>query len=110
MKQETLRRVIGKRISLATLAIFLFVFGLWAQKPSAPPPENKVPPEAAAKTNPVKPSEESLAKGKKMYGLDCAMCHGKDGDGKGDMPPEGDRAKDDDIWNMVNYVKSMAKK
>ena len=145
MKQETLRRVIGKRISLATLAIFLFVFGLWAQKQSAPPPENKVPPEAAAKTNPVKPSEESLAKGKKMYGLDCAMCHGKDGDGKGDMasdiknvtdftnpsslkgktdgelfyvirngkgdmPPEGDRAKDDDIWNMVNYVKSMAKK
>lgn len=145
MKQETLRRVIGKRISLVTLAIFLFVFGLWAQKPSAPPPENKVPPEAAAKTNPVKPSEESLAKGKKMYGLDCAMCHGKDGDGKGDMasdiknvtdftnpsslkgktdgelfyvirngkgdmPPEGDRAKDDDIWNMVNYVKSMAKK
>jgi len=24
--------------------------------------------------------------------------------------PEGDRAKDDDIWNMVNYVRSLAKK
>jgi mono/diheme cytochrome c family protein len=31
--------------------------------------------------------------------------------GKGeDMPPEGDRAKDEDIWNMVNYVRSLAKK
>ena len=31
--------------------------------------------------------------------------------GKGDdMPPEGDRAKDEDIWNMVNYIRSFAKK
>jgi len=28
---------------------------------------------------------ESLAKGKKLYGFDCAMCHGESGDGKGDM-------------------------
>jgi hypothetical protein len=26
------------------------------------------------------------------------------------MPPEGDRAKDDDIWHLVNYVRSLAKK
>jgi mono/diheme cytochrome c family protein len=30
--------------------------------------------------------------------------------GKGEMPPEGDRAKDDDIWNLVNYIRSLAKK
>ena len=31
--------------------------------------------------------------------------------GKGeDMPPEGDRAKDDDIWHLVNYVRSLEKK
>jgi mono/diheme cytochrome c family protein len=30
--------------------------------------------------------------------------------GKGEMPPEGDRAKDDDVWNMVNYIRSFAKK
>ena len=31
--------------------------------------------------------------------------------GKGaDMPPEDNRAKDDDIWNMVNYIRSFAKK
>jgi hypothetical protein len=26
------------------------------------------------------------------------------------MPPEGDRAKPDDIWNMVALVRSFAKK
>jgi hypothetical protein len=31
--------------------------------------------------------------------------------GKGsDMPPEDNRAKNDDIWNMVNYIRSFAKK
>jgi len=130
--------------------MLLLAAALWAQKnqpPAAgPAKEYKIPPEYAAKANPVKPTAESLAKGKKLYGYDCAMCHGKDGDGKGDMaadmktipdftkpdtlkdrsdgelfyiirngkgedmPPEGDRAKDEDIWNMVNYVRSFARK
>jgi hypothetical protein len=30
--------------------------------------------------------------------------------GKGQMPPEGDRAKPDDLWNMVILVRSFAKK
>jgi mono/diheme cytochrome c family protein len=30
--------------------------------------------------------------------------------GKGEMPPEGDRAKKDDVWNMVYYIRSFAKK
>ena len=122
---------------------------LWAQdqKEQAPAKgqEYKIPPEDAAKVNPIKSSPESLNKGKKLYGIDCAMCHGENGDGKGDMaadlknvsdftkpdtlknrtdgelfyeirkgkgdmPPEGDRAKNDDIWNVVNYVRSLAKK
>ena len=82
LKTKTLRRVSGKRPLLVMVGILLFAFALWAQKPKdAPPAEYKVPPEAAAKANPVKPSEESLAKGKKLYGLDCAMCHGNSGDG-----------------------------
>jgi len=142
---------VSKKTPLVLLVLLFFVFALWAQKQNdqppakAPAPENKTPAEAAARVNPVKPTEESLAKGKKLYGIDCAMCHGKDGDGKGDMasdmknvtdftnpdamknrsdgalfyvirngkgemPPEGDRAKDDDIWNMVNYIRSLAKK
>lgn len=44
-----------------------------------------VPPDIAAQTNPVHPTAASLALARKMYGYDCAMCHGKDGDGKGDM-------------------------
>ena len=106
----------------------------------------KVPPEIAKQANPVKATLESIALGKKKYGVDCAMCHGKTGDGKGDlatdmnlkildyhdpaalkdktdgelfyiiqkgkgdMPAEGDRAKKDDIWNLVNYIRSLAKK
>ena len=146
MKAKTLRRVLNKRHFLGIVGILLFAFALLAQKAKdAPPAEYKIPPEAAAKANPVKPSEESRARGKRLYGIDCAMCHGNHGDGKGDMasdiknvtdftnpeslknrkdgelfyvirngkgdmPPEGDRARDDDIWNLVNYIRSLAKK
>src|SRR5260370_38203712 len=57
-------------------------------------PEFKIPPEDAAKVNPVKPTPESLAKGKKMYGYDRAMCHRKAGDGKGDMASDYKHAPD----------------
>jgi mono/diheme cytochrome c family protein len=108
--------------------------------------EYKIPPEASKLANPVKSTPASLAAGKKTYGFDCAMCHGKDGDGKGelavdmklklvdyrdpaslkdmtdgdlfyiikngkgDMTGEGDRSKPDEIWNLVNYVRSLAQK
>lgn len=144
-----------KRILFVLLALFFFIFMLWAQQDQprpqqdqpqaqAPAPEAKPFPEDA-KANPVKPTPESLAKGKKVYAIDCAMCHGDKGDGKGDMasdiknvtdftnpdamknhtdgelfrvirkgkgdmPPEGERVKNDDIWNLVNYVRSFAKK
>ena len=54
-----------------------------ASAPQAAP--FKVPPDVAAQTNPVKPTAEGLAKAKKMYGYDCAMCHNPNGDGKGDL-------------------------
>lgn len=145
MKKKVSKEMI-KKSRLVLLSLFISAFALWAQKPNTPPPaEYKIPPEAAAKQNPVKPTEESHAKGKKFYSIDCAMCHGEKGDGKGDMasdmknvtdftnpdalknrtdgelfyvirngkgemPPEGDRAKDDDIWHLVNYIRSLAKK
>ncbi len=107
---------------------------------------DSIPVEAARRENPVKPTDESLARGKKQYGYDCVMCHGTAGDGKGDvaadmklkmndetdpallndrtdgelfyiiqkgkgqMPPEGSRVKDEAIWDMVNYVRSLARK
>ena len=61
-----------------------------AQQPAAPAtaaaaPEAKIPPDAANTVNPVKPTAESLARAKKIYGYECAMCHGESGDGAGDL-------------------------
>ena len=147
--QKKARRETLKAALLVALALFFFVFVLWAQKDQppakAPAPEAKASPNDSARVNPVKPTQESLNKGKKVYVIDCAMCHGDKGDGKGDMasdiknvtdftnpdvqksatdghwfqiirkgkgdmPPEGERAKDDDVWNVVNYIRAFAKK
>jgi mono/diheme cytochrome c family protein len=96
-----------------------------------------------AMVNPVKPTPESLAQGKKYYGYDCAMCHGQTGNGKGDvdtgdklpdftsaalmkeksdgelfcslkggkghMPLENVRQTPNELWNLVNYVRSLGK-
>jgi mono/diheme cytochrome c family protein len=142
-----LKKEMSKKTPLILIGLLFLGFALWAQQsqPPAKGAEYKIPPEDAARVNPVKPTEESLSKGKKLYVIDCAMCHGDKGDGKGDMasdiknvadftnpdtlknrtdgelfyvirkgkgdmPLEGDRAKDTDIWNLVNYVRSLAKK
>jgi mono/diheme cytochrome c family protein len=39
----------------------------------------------AKRENPVKSSPEVLAAAKKVFGYDCAMCHGESGNGKGDL-------------------------
>jgi len=54
-----------------------------AQAPEAAPPPTS--PDDAGKKNPVKTTPEGLAEAKRLYGYHCAMCHGKDGDGKGDL-------------------------
>jgi mono/diheme cytochrome c family protein len=44
------------------------------------------PPQDATTTPPAKRmSPEALAKAKKVYNLDCALCHGATGDGKSDL-------------------------
>ena len=103
-------------------------------------------PETAKRLNPVKPTPSSIASGKKSYTYDCAMCHGKEGagdgdlagqmhlklrdyrdpaalkeltdgeiysiitNGKGQMTGEEGRMKPEQIWNLVNYIHSLAKK
>ena len=49
------------------------------------PADYKITPEDAARVNPVKSSPEGLAEARKVFGYDCAMCHGDKGDGKGDV-------------------------
>lgn len=40
---------------------------------------------APAEVNPVKPTAQSQAKAKAIYKIDCAMCHGDNGNGKTDL-------------------------
>ena len=108
--------------------------------------ESKPAPEVAKMVNPSKPTPASLATGKKAYGSDCAMCHGKEGagdgdlaadmklklrdyrdaaslkdlsdadlysiiaNGKGQMTGEEGRLKPEQVWDVVNYLRSLAKK
>ena len=59
---------------------------LLAFLPQEPPPAEKpIPTDVATLTNPVTPTPESAAHAKMMYGIDCAMCHGTNGNGKGDL-------------------------
>jgi len=54
------------------------------QSPS-PSDEYKITPEDIARKNPVKPSPEGLAEARHVFKYDCAMCHGEQGDGKGEI-------------------------
>jgi mono/diheme cytochrome c family protein len=50
------------------------------------PPDKPMPADAATLTNPIAtPTAESMSHAKMMYGIDCAMCHGTNGNGKGDL-------------------------
>jgi mono/diheme cytochrome c family protein len=113
------------------------------EKPAA---DAKAGSDAVKKENPVKTSPTSIASGKKKYGQDCAMCHGAEGggdgdlaadmhlklkdfraadalkdlsdtnmyniinNGKGKMMGEEGRLKPDEIWDIVNFVRSLSKK
>lgn len=112
----------------------------------APAAEFKIPPEEAKRPNPVRATTASIASGKHLYTTQCAMCHGANGDGKGDlvadmkltlrdyrdpaslkdmtdgelfyiltkgkgdMPGEEDRMKPEQRWDLINYIRSLAKK
>lgn len=58
---------------------------LAAKSPQEAPSEYKITQEDIDRKNPVKPTPDGLAAARKVYGYDCAMCHGDSGDGKGDI-------------------------
>lgn len=132
---------------LSLLALLFFAFPQQqSTPPGATPAINVIPLEAARMVNPVTPTHESQTRAKSRYDIDCAMCHGANGNGKGDpgiisdmsltmmdftnpdtlknrtdgeifyiikngqgkMPGE-DRAKTDEIWNLVVYLRSLKK-
>jgi cytochrome c5 len=86
-----------RKASMVLGAVLLASFGMARAKPSttqtpekpkdsqAAPDDYKISQTDIDKKNPVKPSPEGLAAARKIYGYDCAMCHGNKGDGKGDV-------------------------
>jgi len=71
-----------------SLAIVLVKSNVAQEKPKdtqAANPEQKIPQEEIDRKNPVKPTPEGLAAARRVYSYDCAMCHGANGDGKGDL-------------------------
>lgn len=61
---------------------FLLLLSSLQQPPTAP--ITPIPADAVRAVNPFKPNPESLARAKKIYGYDCALCHGENGNGKGE--------------------------
>lgn len=138
-----------KEVKVIFALVFLGLLGLSQERGIAvqepPPTELKIPPDEAKRQNPVKPTPSSIAEGKRLYGFDCALCHGKEGDGKGElaepmglklrdyrdaaalkdmtdgelfyilakgkgkMPGDEGRMKPEQLWHMVNYIRSFAK-
>jgi len=92
---------------LVGLMIFSLSAGIfWAQEAKKPPQEAApgatattpaepagphvftISPEDVARKNPVKFTDVSVERGKKIYVTQCAMCHGEKGDGKGEIVEE----------------------
>jgi mono/diheme cytochrome c family protein len=131
-------------LALAPFLLVAFFSSAQETKPAPKTAYHPVPVKEARAPNPVKPTPESIAEGKKIYGYDCAQCHGAAGDaqtevgkdlkaadltdpatlkdrtdgaifyilrhGHGNMPREGDRVKSEQLWDLVNYVRSLARK
>lgn len=147
MKHSHFRLLLASSV-LALLAV-MPAYSARQEGTAAPavPSEGCIIPEDAAKvTNPVKVSAGSVAEGKRLFATQCALCHGKTGDGKGDlvepmkldvkdyhdpaalkqltdgalfhvlqkgcgqMPGEEGRLKDTQMWNLVNFIRSLARK
>jgi mono/diheme cytochrome c family protein len=83
-----MRRSIVWFLSVAVLLLGLGVALAQQKDPKAQSTDAPLAPIPAAdadKKNPVKPTPEGLAEAKRLYKYHCAMCHGDQGDGKGDL-------------------------
>jgi len=87
-----------------------------APAPALAPPQTVTPAPAAAVKNPVKPTAESQAKAKSLYQIDCAMCHGDNGNGKTDLATSMQMILDDwtnpatlgnkEDWALFNVIRA----
>ncbi len=79
-----MRRTILVASAVLVLGI-LYPKANFTQEKTGSAEPKQMSPEDVAKKNPVPPTAEGLAEARKFFGYNCAMCHGKDGDGKGDL-------------------------
>lgn len=107
--------------------------------------QTTIPQEEVARKNPVESNSATIAEGQRLYAAtDCAICHGKTGDGrgveakdtnmnthdwrkpeslakftdgelsylvlkgKGRMPAYEGREKPEQVWELVNYIRSLS--
>ena len=114
---------------------------------TAPSPHStEISAEDAARKNPIKLTDVSVDRGKKVFKTQCALCHGEKGDGKGElatemtlnlpdftkpdalakrtdgelfaiigtgkepMPSQKGRMTDQQLWNLVNYLRALGGK
>jgi mono/diheme cytochrome c family protein len=121
----------------------LSCWGLTGCKPKSAA-DTKIPQEEVDRKNPIESNTASIAEGKRLYGAtDCALCHGKDGDGKGvlakdinmnlhdwrkpeslvhftdgelsylvlkgkgRMPAYDGKETPEQVWGMIDYIRSM---
>jgi mono/diheme cytochrome c family protein len=76
--------------SLLLVCLLLFASSLAISRAQQNPDSSadadyKITPEDIARKNPVKSSPEGLAEARKMFRYDCTICHGENGDGKGEL-------------------------
>jgi mono/diheme cytochrome c family protein len=132
--------MMARRWSVLCALLCLGLFGCKAKSGA----ETKIPQEEVGRKNPIESNPASIAEGKKLYGAtDCALCHGKDGDGKGvlakdinmnvhdwrkaeslahftdgelsylilkgkgRMPAYDGRESPEQVWQIINYIRSM---
>jgi mono/diheme cytochrome c family protein len=130
------------------IAPAVVLFGIFVSSvpgPQAQESKSVSAPVASGASNPVKPTAQSQARAKAIFAMDCAICHGVNGDGKtdlaksmgfalddwtnekalatksdgelfgvirngrGKMPSEDAiRAKDEEVWNLIYYIRSLS--
>jgi mono/diheme cytochrome c family protein len=62
----------------------VLLFGFLPQEPTATP-EKPASADTATAVNPAQSTPDSRAHAKTTFGMDCAICHGVNGNGKGEL-------------------------
>jgi mono/diheme cytochrome c family protein len=61
------------------------LFAIAASSAAGPVAQESAPAPAPAMKNPVRPTAQTRARAKEIYSVDCALCHGDNGNGKTDV-------------------------